>query len=86
MEEGGVNPWTRHQTPLLQQQGQGQSADAFSFGGTGVDGETSAGQGHGSRVSDEEDICRVCRGEATPDQPLMHPWYILRRDEVTNEQ
>ncbi len=26
-------------------------------------------------IPDEEDICRVCRGEATPEQPLMHPWY-----------
>lgn len=28
-------------------------------------------------IADEEDICRVCRGEATPEQPLMHPWYTL---------
>ena len=72
MEEGGVNPWTRHPTPPVQPQQ--QTAGAFSFGGPELEAETSDVR---NRILDEEDICRVCRGEATPEQPLLHPWYSI---------
>ena len=79
MEEGGVNPWTRHQQqqPPLEIQ---QTEDAFSFNASSAydyEGERGRGGHHGA---EEEDICRVCRGEATPDMPLMHPWYVSHKE------
>jgi hypothetical protein len=62
-----MSPWTFHQElrPHGEEELEQLAAGMFSFG---------AGAAAHSEKAGEEDICRVCRGEATLDMPLMHPW------------
>jgi hypothetical protein len=62
MDDGGISPWTFH----LSQEGGGRE----QLG-------TEDREQRGRYDEDEEDICRVCRGEATAETPLMHPWYVV---------
>ncbi len=64
MDNGALPPWTRHQPPPPPPFP--TSTSSFSFSSGAVPAAAAA--------AEEEDICRVCR-EATPDIPLLHPWY-----------